>query len=447
MMRSLSVSAVLLCLRLAAGATEWDDIKAQYTTGTLLAGLGAANGDLNPNEWNNAEGLAAVNAELSEPHSAMADVFGRVYVADKNAHAIRRIDTDGTIHTVAGMNLNELQGATTNAGYNGDGPARQRLLDGPQHAYVMPDGTFYILDSGNHRIRRVDTNGMMTTIINDSAGVNRGLWVQRDAQVIYYCTNTQLKRWTPASGTQGTRIAGGFEETGNIDVDHAGNIYVTDREKSAVYRVPPNYGGIAVNPSMIVAGTATDKDSGRGDSGDPATTVGLFEVRGVAFHPRGGYFVATHGGGDVWYVDTAGEARLFVQGNNANAHTSNPFEIPANDGNVMSEPRSVSVAPNGDVIIASNDAGFIRIIRSVSPRPAPPKWDSLTFSPGAGMRLRWQSTSGEWYLLEQSTSLLPDSWSSLSLQPAAGTLSEFTDTATGMPRRFYRLHSLRAWPN
>ena len=182
MIRTLRVPAACFCLCLTATATEWDDIKAQYQNCTLIGGLGQGDGVDNPNEWNNAEGLSARNAELSEPHSAMADIYGRIYIADKNANAIRRIDSNGTIHTVAGMNLNEMPGAITNAGFNGDGPARQRLLDGPQHAYVMPDGTFYILDSGNHRIRRVDLNGTMTTIINDSAGVNRGLWVRRDAQ-------------------------------------------------------------------------------------------------------------------------------------------------------------------------------------------------------------------------------------------------------------------------
>ena len=163
MIRPFHVIAGLRCLSLPVIATEWQDLKAQYETCILVAGLGAGNGLNDPNEWNNAEGLPATSAELSEPHSAMADIHGRIFVADKNAHAIRRIDPDGTIHTVAGMNLNELPGASRNAGFNGDGPARQRLLNGPQHARVMPDGTFYILDSENRRIRRVDNAGMMVT--------------------------------------------------------------------------------------------------------------------------------------------------------------------------------------------------------------------------------------------------------------------------------------------
>jgi hypothetical protein len=447
-MTRLPLLAALFLPCWAAVASEWGDIKDQYKTCILLGGLGEGNGLDNPNEWNNAEGLSALNAELSEPHSAMADIYGRIYVADKNANAIRRIDTDGTIHTVAGMNQNEMPLGIPNAGYTGDGPARLRLLDGPQHAYVMPDGTFYIADTGNRRIRRVDLNGSMVTIITDSAGLNRGLWVQRDAQVVYYCTNTSLKRWVPSVGNRGgTTIATGFKEAGNIDLDANGNIFVSDRVGSAIYRVPPNYGGAAITPQLIVAGTGTDKDSDKDDSGLPATQVGMLGARGVAFHPLGGYFVATHTGGDIWYVDSAGDARLFIQGNSANAH-DNTFSIPANSSSKISEPRSVSLAPNGDVIIASNDVGYIRVVRSVLPPPEPPKWDALTFQRGAGNRLRWQSVPGQWYLLELSASMLPDGWSSLSLQKATGTLSEFLDTgATSASRRFYRLHSLRAWPN
>ncbi len=443
------IFSALFILTAGLPASEWQDIKDQYKMCSVVGGLGEANGTDNPNEWNNAEGLAATSAELSEPHSAMADLYGRIYVADKNANAIRRIDPDGTIHTVAGMNLEELPGATTNAGYSGDGPARQQLLDGPQHAYVMPDGTFYIMDTGNHRIRRVDTAGMMTTIINDPEGLNRGLWVQRQRQIVYYCTNTQLKRWTPGLGENpGVLLAGGFEEASNIDVDRFGNIYVTDRGKSAVYRVPFSHDGSDVTPSMIVAGTGTNKDSEQSRNGDSATDVGLLEVRGIAFHPLGGYFLATHAGGDIWYVDSGGDVHLFIQGNSANAHNPRPFSVPANDGDEISEPRSVSVSLNGDILIASNDAGFIRVVRSTLPPPAAPKWDTVLIDAAAGARLRWQTEPGQWYLLDRSPSMTAGSWTPLTLLPAAGTSLGFTDPFNAeLPGTFYRVHALRSWPN
>jgi hypothetical protein len=56
--------------------------------------------------------------------------------------------------------------------------------------YVFPDGTVYLLDPGNHRIRRVGTDGVMTTVVNDPDPSwypsGRALWVSADQRLIYY---------------------------------------------------------------------------------------------------------------------------------------------------------------------------------------------------------------------------------------------------------------------
>lgn len=450
MNRLLYASALLAVLCPTAPATEWQDLKAQYQVVTVIGGAALANGDNNPNEWNNAEGQPATAAELSEPHSAMQDIYGRVFIADKNANAIRRIDPNGTIHTVAGMNLNELPaGSTTNAGYNGDGPARQRLLSGPQHAYVMPDGTFYIVDTSNFRIRRVDTAGNMTTIITDPVGLARGLWVRRDGQLIYYCTGTFLKRWTPSQGSgPGTVMVSGFLETGNIDVDAAGHILVSDRTLSGVYRIPPTSVAQPLNDALRVAGlgNSSTTSNGPGSNGDQATTVGMEGTRGVACHPLGGFFVATHKGGDIWYVDADGEARVFVEGDSNNTNSTSPEEVPTSD-KVMSEPRSVSVALNGDVLIACNDAGVIRRVKNILPAPAAPVVQQLARLSPNGFRLGWTSEAGLWYLVERAASPAEALWQPLATLPSAGSLTQFTDTAAPGPRLYYRVRSFRGWPN
>jgi hypothetical protein len=448
MNRLIITLALLSASTLSVAADEWADLQAQYQNVTVIGGLGLGDGPSNPNEWNGAEGAQALTAELSEPHNAMEDIHGRVFIADKNAHTIRRIDLDGTIHTVAGMNLDEIPGGGTNSGFNNDGPARERLLNGPQHAYVMPDGSFYILDSSNFRVRRVDAAGNLTTIVNDTALLSRGLWVSRNEQVIYYCSLFQLKRWTPANGSgPGTVVATGFSQASNIDVDASGNVYVSDRTLCGVYRIPPNHGGAAVTDSLRVAGLGNGStvDSSSASNGTIATAVGMREARGVAFHPLGGFFVATHRGGDIWYVDSAGLAWMFVQGNNGSVHVAEDTTVPTSVL-VMSEPRSVTVGISGNILIACNDSGYIRKVPSTVPLTAAPSGltPSLTSS---GMGLTWQSTSGRWYYIERSSSLGSATWTGIKWLPATGVQSSFEDLTAAGNRLFYRIREFRGWPN
>lgn len=440
-------AAISVCIPGRASSNELDDVLQTYGPLEWIAGLNGQS-SVNGNEWNDADGLPATEAELSEPHSAAGDLMGNVYVADKNAHAIRRIDPDGIIHTVAGTNT---------AGFDGDGPARQKQLNGPQNAYPMPDGSFYILDTGNQMIRRVDPKGQMTTVMVETAGLSRGLWVKRDASVIYYCTTTALKRWTPARGTSpGMTMASGFSECGNIDVAANGDVYLTDRGAtnaapggSRVYRIIPNATPSTFMP-VPVAGVGGGTNSGPGSNGELAMDVGLLGARGIAFHPRGGYFVATHKGGDIWYVDTAGAASVVVNGDDGNSHDSSPAYLPTGS-NTISEARFVSVALNGDLLMATNDAGYIRRARYLGPNPASANVSGVRLTGSNSLRIEWNTPPNAWYSLESSRDPAASLWSPLAVgpAPAAGMLSSWTgDPLTGVnPRLFYRIRTFRAWPN
>lgn len=434
----------------ARASVESDAVLAQYGDLEWIGGL-------NMEELNNGsgwlpeyEGLLATEVNLSEPHSAMGDLSGNVLVADKNANAIRRIDRAGVIHTVAG---------TGTAGSNGDGPATERHLNGPQNAYPMPDGSFYILDTGNRKIRHVSAAGQMTTVMEENNGLSRGLWVKRDHSLIYYCTNTALKRWTPSMGTSpGTVMADNFSELGNIDVAENGDIYLTDRGAvstdptfSKVFRIIPTATPATWVP-VVVAGTGGTTDSGPASSGLPATSVGIRGVRGIAFHPAGGYFLATHKGGDVWYVDKAGIITMVIRGDdaNANAPANLPRPLPAVSSNVISELRFVSVALNGDLLIATNDSGYILRARYKGPLPAVP---ALTVTPpavvGGPVRLEWTQSTGGWHRLESTTDPAVENWRVDAVGSGVGYPQSWTDPigVSAQPRRFYRLRAFRAWPN
>ena len=444
--------ALMLGLGQACASPESDAVLENFGD---LEWIGGLNGQVldNSSEWKpEYEGQLATQVDLSEPHSATGDLLGNIYIADKNAHAIRVIDCSGRIRTVAGTNT---------PGYNGEGPARQRQLNSPQNAYPMPDGSFYILDTGNQRIRRVDAAGQMSTLIVENTGLSRGLWVKRDGSLIYYGTNTALKRWTPSFGSNpGAVMASGFSELGNIDVAANGDVYLTDRGNlttdptfSKVFRIAPNATPSTFIP-QVVAGTGGTTDSGPGASGSLATQAGIRGVRGIAFHPAGGYFLATHKGGDLWYVDRNGIITLVIQGNDANANVpaTLPRALPALGNAVVSELRSVSVALNGDLLIATNDSGFILRARYLGPAPVAADLRVIPpVSEGGPVTLEWMPSAGRWYRVESTGDPATGVWMPREIVPAvvSGYPYLWTDPwpTSSQKRQYYRLREFRDWPN
>ena len=287
------VLLTLWCATASLGRTqfpEWDDVRASYGNLLHVAGAGA---DQNVNSWfAGYEGGNAVTAELSNPHMAMADAVGNIYIADKESHSILKVTPAGTIHTAAG---------THTPGFNGDGPALLTQLNSPNGCFVLPDGTFYIVDLDNLRIRRVGTNGDLTTVFQETSVLGgRALWVSPDEQLIYFAGRDavsvpSLKKWTPTGGIQ--VVSSGFLSMGNITVDPNGLPLVTEDTGNRVYRVHVD------GTKTIIAGNGST--SGGGD-GFPATSTGLNRVRGIACLPNGGFFLATQKGAHIWYVDTGG---------------------------------------------------------------------------------------------------------------------------------------------
>jgi hypothetical protein len=181
------------------------------------------------------EGSLAQWAALSRPHFAMSDRVGNVYVADKNSHSILKVTPAGIIQTFAGTHA---------GGFNGEGPApaTSLQLNFPNGEWVLPDGTVYILDTDNGRIRRVDTNGVMTTLFRattDGSPVStgRGLWVKSDELLAYFCAGTRIRKWTPGDGVK--TLASNFIELGNLVVEANGDLIVSDRGANRIYRVTP----------------------------------------------------------------------------------------------------------------------------------------------------------------------------------------------------------------
>ena len=101
------------------------------------------------------DGGPAVEAQLRRPKGIAVDTAGNVYVGDHTDHRVRRIDTTGMISTIAG---------TGERGYAGDGgPAVKAQLDGPSGIAVDSAGTVYVAEKYKGRVRKIDVHGLITT--------------------------------------------------------------------------------------------------------------------------------------------------------------------------------------------------------------------------------------------------------------------------------------------
>jgi hypothetical protein len=100
--------------------------------------------------------VSALTVPLLLPSAIVFDAAGNLYVAETGHHVIRKVDTLGNLTTIAG---------TTTQGFSGDaGPAISATLDSPQGLALDTANNLYIADTHNHRIRRIDTTGIITTV-------------------------------------------------------------------------------------------------------------------------------------------------------------------------------------------------------------------------------------------------------------------------------------------
>ena len=336
--------SILGLLTMAGVCAQWQSFSQSYNLLTTVAGQGG-NCSSDVNGWlKEYEAISAVRADLSSPHMAMADSMGNIYIADKDTHAIRKIDVKGIITTIAG---------TSAMGDGQDGPANARALYSPNGVWVNKKGEFYILDLMNYKIKKVDTAGNMTTVIHDTAGIftGRGLWVSQNEDTIWYASGSEIKMWTKAGGM--VIYASGFSGLGNIVQDRNGCIVATDRPANAVYRIDGQ------GNKAKIAGN--DETTGGGD-GFPALQTAFYGVRGVWFLKDNTYFLGTHEGSQVWYIDSGGIAHLFLEGRSGDKNHSGDNENYRTPGYKISEVRSVTVDYQGNVIVAENDCGYIRRI-------------------------------------------------------------------------------------
>jgi uncharacterized protein (TIGR03437 family) len=265
------------------------------------------------------DGGPAPSASIAKAVAVVADYSGNVFIADQLNNRIRKVDTTGKITTVAG---------TGAANFSGDGgPATAATLNAPTGLAVDPAGNLLIADVGNQRIRKIDAGGTISTIAGTGtagfsgdggpaaqAAVNNAVRISADiaGNILAADQTNHRVRKIDASGKI-TTIAGtgaaGFSGDGGpataaqlnnptaLASDQAGNLYISDLLNHRVRRIDK-----AGNISTI-AGNGTAGFSG---DGGPALTASLNFPGGLAVDVAGNLLLADSGNQRIRQVSTAG---------------------------------------------------------------------------------------------------------------------------------------------
>ena len=280
------------------------------------------------------DGGPATSAQLHAPHDITFDNDGNLLIADTYNHRIRRIDSRGNISTLVGdgktTSLNNPQSiavdrdgnlfiadtynhvvkrfvregklsifAGTEAGLAGDkGPASKCQLNLPQAVAVAPDGSIYISDSANSRIRRVDKDGIIQTIAGSGPGSGEGgAGFAGDGGPI-----EKAKIFSPA----------------DLKFNSTGDLYFPDTGNNRIRLITHGV-------MLTIAGTGTAGSSG---DGGKALTATLNTPQKLALAPDGSIYIADRVNHRVRKVDAHGTITTVLAGANPAAILVDPTVLP-----------------------------------------------------------------------------------------------------------------------
>ncbi len=253
--------------------------------------------------------LQASTTQLGQPWGVVVAADGTAYITDAGVHRVWRVTQSGDRTIVAG---------TGPAGFSGDGGAATAArLNEPKGIAIGPDGSLYIADTGNHRIRRIDPGGTITTVAGTGAAA--------------------------FGGDGGAATAAALNAPNAVAVASDGTFYITDTMNNRVRRVDVS----GVISTVVGGGNTLTLDGADG------LAAKLYRPRGLAVDPSGRvYFINVEGvedtGGRVLRLELDGTLRTVAGGGEHFADGRQAITIQ------LQFPQAVAIGPDGSVFIAES---------------------------------------------------------------------------------------------
>jgi sugar lactone lactonase YvrE len=219
------------------------------------------------------DGGPAINAQFSFLTGITVDGTGNIFISDGGNGRIRKVDTNGNISTIAGIGLSSFLGD--------GGPAVNAALNSPSGLAIDSNGNLLIADATNERIRRVDSRGIINTVAgNGTQGFG---------------------------GDGGPAIDAALFSPGDVAADSLGNFFIADGHNDRIRKVDGS------DTITTVAGTGLPNFSG---DGGPAIKALLDQPAGVAADSAGNVFISDTNNYRLRKIDSSGNISTLVAGQN-----------------------------------------------------------------------------------------------------------------------------------
>jgi sugar lactone lactonase YvrE len=286
--------------------------------------------------------------KLVAPEDVAIAADGSVYFSDFGGNRIFGLQPNNKLRLIAG---------TGKIGEDGDGgPAVAATLQGPAGLAFDRSGNLFVADHDGHRIRRIDSKGVITTAAgSDDAPFHYPVGLVFDQSGALYVGDEgddQLRR-VEVSGAvtviDTSSISGPEVKPGYLDIDSAGNLYVAarahfgQRTGCQIIRITP------AGSMKVIAGTGTCGFTG---DGGPATAAQLDDPNGLAFDSAGNLYFADSNNQRIRRIDRNGVITTVAGTGTAGAKGDNGPGTKAE----LDSPFGIAIAP-GDLLYIAEGAG------------------------------------------------------------------------------------------